>query len=104
LLISFEALHYRTTWSEQQMTTALITKHSKSGPRSRLIHAYIPPEEENLLKALDVLFTNAHGARVSQSLIIRSALWRLAKAIKTGEHPPLPPVGKTMVRHEKDTA
>jgi hypothetical protein len=81
-----------------------ITKHSRSGPRSRSVHFYIPSEDERLLKALSEEFAKAHGATVGQSLIVRSALWRLAHAVKSGERPYLPLTGKTMRREEKDVS
>jgi hypothetical protein len=79
-----------------------ITKHSRSGPRSRLVNAYFPSEDERLLKSLSEEFTKAYGATVSQSLIIRSGIWRLAHAVRSGERPYLPLTGKTMRREEKE--
>jgi hypothetical protein len=81
-----------------------ITKHSRSGPRSRSVNVYIPSEDERLLKSLSEDFAKAHGATVSQSLIIRSAIWRLAHAVRSGERPYLPLTGKTMRREEREAA
>jgi hypothetical protein len=100
LIISFEAASLSpSTGRISRMARkydSMITKHSKSGPRSKPLHFYVNDEEVRAVDALATQFNTDRGIPVSRSLVIRTAIELLTKAVRRGYRPR--PPGKTMER------